>query len=123
MPDSALVFPVWHIGLTALIGAAVSFGLLLIRGKSSGAMPSREAAAVSLVVGLSIIAWRLAGNVAQLNDDPIPPFSPNDLLCPVITYVFLGVYAAFRPPADRARWERARALLNIVSLVVNVVTI
>jgi hypothetical protein len=77
------------------------------------------------VVGLSVLAWRLAGNVKELNDDPLPPFSPNDWLCPVITYVFLNVYAAFRTSLkkDRNRWEQVRALLTIVSLVVNVLAI
>ena len=123
MPDIPSVFPLWHITLTATIGFAASFVALWAWGKRSGSMLTRELAAVSLVVALSIIAWRLAGNVAQLNDDPVPPFSPNDLLCPLVTYVLLGVYAGFRPPADQSRWERARALLTIVSLLVNVITI
>ena len=123
MPDIPSVFPFWHIALTVAIGFVASSVVLLAWGKRSGPILTREVAAVSLVVALSIIAWRLAGNVAQLNDDPVPPFSPNDLLCPVVTYVFLGVYAGFRPPADRSRWERERALLTIVSLFVNVITI
>jgi len=123
MPDSSAVFPLWHITLTAAIGFAASFVVLLAWGKRSGITLTRERSAVSLVVALSIMAWRLAGNVAQLNDDPVPPFSPNDLLCPMVTYVLLGVYAGFRPPAERARWEKARALLTVVSLIVNVVTI
>jgi hypothetical protein len=75
------------------------------------------------VVGLSILAWRLSGNIPELNDDPIGALSPNDWLCPVVTYVFLGVYGAFRPPPDGVAWDRERALLTIVSLVVNVITI
>jgi hypothetical protein len=123
MSDSSAVFPLWHIALTSAIGFAASFVVLWVWGKRSGSVLTHEMAAVSLVVALSIIAWRLAGNVAQLNDDPVPPFSPNDLLCPVLTYVLLGVYAGFRPPADQSRWQRARALLTIVSLLVNVITI
>jgi hypothetical protein len=46
---------------------------------------------VALVAGLSILFWRLAGNVAQLNDDPFPPVRPNDVPCPVLTYVSLGL--------------------------------
>jgi hypothetical protein len=123
MPDSSAVFPLWHIALTAAIGFAASFVVLWAWGKRSGTMLTGEVAAVSLVVAFSILAWRLAGNVAQLNDDPVPLFSPNDLLCPIVSYVMLGVYAAFRRPADLAHWERARALLTIVSFVVNVVII
>ena len=49
--------------------------------------------------------------------------SPNDVLCPLVTYLFVGFYAAFRPPADPIRFEQARVLLTLVSFVVNVVTI
>jgi hypothetical protein len=31
-----------------------------------------------------------AGNTQALNDNPIPLVSPNDVLCPVLTYVVLG---------------------------------
>ena len=77
----------------------------------------------ALVAGASIFAWRLSGNIPQLNDDPIGALSPNDWLCPVVTYVFLGIYGALWPPANRSGWEPARALLTIVSFAVNVVTI
>jgi hypothetical protein len=123
MPDIPSVFPLWHISLTALIAFVASVVLLWIWGRRFAMTDVREAFWVALVVGLSVLAWRLAGNTPQLNDDPVPPFSPNDLLCPVVTYVLLGVYAAFRRPAEPAQWERARAWLTIVSFVVNVVII
>ena len=123
MPDGPSVFPLWHIALTAAIGFAASVVVLLVWRQSTGSMPNGEVAVVSLVVGLSILAWRLAGNVAPLNDDPVPLFSPNDLLCPIVSYVMLGIYAALRPPADARRWEQARVWLTIVSFVVNVVII
>jgi hypothetical protein len=78
---------------------------------------------ISATVGLSILLWREAGNTPALNDDPIPVVSPNDVLCPVLTYVALGLLAAFRPTLRREEWSRLRALLTLVSLVVNVVTI
>lgn len=78
---------------------------------------------IALIVGVSVFFWRLAGNVPQLNDDPIPPFSPNDVLCPIVSYVSLGGYAAFRPPAQAANWEKVRAWLTLISFVVNVVAI
>jgi hypothetical protein len=49
--------------------------------------------------------------------------SPNDVLCPLVTYLFIGFYAAFRRPTDTIRFEQARVLLTLVSFVVNVVTI
>jgi len=45
------------------------------------------------------------------------------VLCPLVTYLFTGFYAAFRRPVDSMRFEQARALLTLVSFVVNVVTI
>jgi hypothetical protein len=74
-------------------------------------------------VAFSILLWREAGNVQMLNDDPIPVASPNDVLCPVVTDVCLGMLNAFRSAASGAHWPRIRALLALVSLVVNVVTI
>ena len=59
----------------------------------------------------------------MLNDDPIPVVSPNDVLCPVVTYVCLGLLAAFRSSIEGPHWPRIRALLTLLSLAVNVVTI
>ena len=78
---------------------------------------------VAVVVGISVIVWRSAGNTGALNNDPIPPVSPNDVLCPLVTYLFIGFYAAFRPPLDAMRFEQVRVLLTLVSFIVNVVTI
>ena len=78
---------------------------------------------ISLTVGVSILLWREAGNTAALNDDPIPVVSPNDVLSPVLTYVCLGLLAAFRPSVRTSEWPRLRAVLTLVSLVVNIVTI
>ena len=119
MPIDTLVFPFWRITLTAGIALAASLILLLWRYKEFSA---REAVLISIVVGVSVLLWRMAGNVAQLNDDPIPPLSPNDVLCSVVTYVLLGSYGAFRD-SGMPRWEQARSLLTLVSFVVNVITI
>jgi hypothetical protein len=78
---------------------------------------------VAVVVGISVIVWRSAGNTGALNNDPIPPVSPNDVLCPLVTYLFVGFYATFRRPTDAVRFEQARVLLTLVSFVINVVTI
>jgi hypothetical protein len=119
MPIDTLVFPFWRITLTAGIAFAAGLILLLWRYKEFSA---REAILISIIVGVSVLLWRIAGNVAQLNDDPIPPLSPNDVLCPVVTYVLLGSYGAFRD-STAPRWGQARALLTLVSLIVNVITI
>lgn len=78
---------------------------------------------VAVVVGCSVLLWREAGNTGALNTDPIAGVSPNDVLCPLVTYLFIGFYAAFRRSADTIRFEQARVLLTLVSFVVNVVTI
>jgi hypothetical protein len=82
-----------------------------------------DAVLIALVVGVSILLWREAGNTPALNDDPIPVVSPNDVLCPIVTYVCLGVTAGFRSNMLGKHWARVRALLTLVSLVVNVATI
>jgi hypothetical protein len=78
---------------------------------------------ISATVGLSILLWREAGNTPSLNDDPIPVVSPDDVLSPMLTYICLGLLAAFRNSVRTEQWPRLRALLTLVSLVVNVVTI
>lgn len=120
MPVVPSVFPLWRIALTAAIAAVIGFAVLRWRFKE---VPIREAALTALVVGLSVLAWRLSANVPQLNDDPIPPLSPNDWLCPILTYVCLGLFAALHSPAAPARWQQARALLTTVAFVVNVLAI
>jgi hypothetical protein len=87
-----------------------------------------EAALVSLVVGLSVLAWRSFGNTAALNHDAVPGVSPSDALSPVVTSGCLGWYAAFRRPVNAERWNEerwhlARAVLAVVVFVVNIVVI
>ncbi len=72
---------------------------------------------VAVVVGILVIVWRSAGNTRALNNDPIPLVNPNDVLCPLVTYLFTALYAAFRRPADAMRFEQARVLLTLVSFV------
>ena len=119
------MFSPTQIVISAVVGAALSFVLLLIYGRWSkqAVLPLGDAVLVALVTGFSILFWRFAGNVAQLNDDPIPPVSPDDVLCPVFTYVCLGLYRGLRGKATDPQWERIRAALTILSFVVNVVTI
>lgn len=113
------MFSIQPIALTAAVAFIASIGTQMLIHKNE----IRENIIVALIVGSSVLAWRLAGNVAPLNDDPIPLLSPNDLLCPVITYLSLGLYAAFHRLPDLAQWARTRAWLTLVAFTVNVLFI
>ena len=125
LPAFPSVFPVWWVGLTAFAGVLASLAVLALWGRITHSKePTREhTVLLALVVGLSIFAWRLSGNIPELNDDPIGALSPNDWLCPAITYLFLSVYGAFTMPASAVSWVKVRGLLTITSFAVNVVTI
>jgi hypothetical protein len=125
LPQFPSVFPIWWVAGTALAGSLTSLLVLWLYGRRSkeAGLTGRQTVIAALVTGASIFAWRLSGNVPELNDDPIGALSPNDWLCPVVTYVVLGIYGALWPPANRTHWARVRALLTIVSFGVNVVTI
>ncbi len=116
------MFGIQQIGLSAVVGTIVSVFVLYLDARyvRRVAFHARSGVALSLLVGLSILLFRLAANVQHLNDDPIPLASPNDLLCPVVTYVFLSVYAGLR---EQPQFSRNRALLTLVSLAVNIITI
>ena len=125
LPSFPSVFPIWWVAGTAVAGTIASVLVLQLYGRWSktSTQTRTQSAVAALVVGASILAWRLSGNIPELNDDPIGALSPNDWLCPVVTYVFLGVYGGLWPRGDQTYWERQRALLTIVSFVVNVITI
>ena len=119
------MFSAAQILLSAVVGAVVSLVVLALYARwsrQSEGIVWREAVLQALVVGVSIVLWRAAGNTQSLNDDRIPLVSPNDVLCPVVTYCSLGLYAATRL-GNAPDWGRTRALLTVVSFVVNVVTI
>jgi hypothetical protein len=100
------VFPLWWIALTALTAAGVSTVVLL-----------------TIAVGVSVLAGRLSCNVPVLNEDPIAGFSPNDFICPMLTFVLLEVFVGFRPLERPTNWPFVRSLLVIASFAVNVLTI
>ncbi len=117
------VFPFWRIALDAGVAFLASFVLLLVLRRQLTIAAAPDAMMTAFVVGLSVLAWRSFANVAPLNNDPIPPVSPNDALSPIVTYVALGWYAAFRAPSNAAEWARERTLLAGLAFVVNVVVI
>jgi hypothetical protein len=123
MSTSTSVFPFAHIALTAAITAGAALLVLVALRARFKTLPLVDCLLVAVVAGISVLVWRSAGNTGALNNDPIPPVSPNDVLCPLVTYLFIGFYAAFRRPTDAIRFEQARVLLTLVSFLVNVVTI
>ncbi len=123
MSTSTSVFPFAHIALTAAITAGAALLVLVALRARFKTLPLVDCLLVAVVAGISVLVWRSAGNTGALNNDPIPPVSPNDVLCPLVTYLFIGFYAAFRRPADAIRFEQVRVLLTLVSFLVNVVTI
>jgi len=119
------MFSLTQILVSTLVGSIASLVVLWLYSRSTkdAALRPVDAVLAAIVVGISILLWREAGNTPALNDDPIPVVSPNDVLCPVVTYVCLGILAGFRSSIVGAPWPRIRAVLTLVSLVVNVVTI
>ena len=123
MTGSPSVFPLAHIAFTAAIMTVVALLALVVVRPRLKAFSLLDCLLVALVAGLSVLVWRSAGNTGALNDDPLPGVSPNDVLCPLVTYICIGMYAAVRRPVNASRFEQVRVLLVLISLVVNVVTI
>jgi hypothetical protein len=124
MDSGALVaagtFSTGHIALTAAITGILALAVAAWR------LPRRawwDLVAVGALAAGSVFLWRISANMPQLNSDGLPGFSAADWLAPVMTYLFLTVYADLRPPADPRRYRQTRALVVLASLVVNVVTI
>jgi hypothetical protein len=82
-----------------------------------------DTAVMGVLAAASVFLWRVSANMPQLNSDGLAGFSACDWLAPVITWLFLGLYAQARPPADPRRYGQATALATIASLAVNVITI
>jgi hypothetical protein len=118
------MFSIQQVVISALVGGVAAYVTVwLYARRTKEEVTTVDALLLAGTVAFSILLWREAGNVQALNDDPIPVVSPNDVLCPVVTYVCLGMVNAFRSTASEHHWPRIRALLTLVSLVVNVVTI
>jgi hypothetical protein len=117
---SDLVFSHAHILLTATVTAVFAFAAAMWQ---LGRLAWIDVAGIAVASGASVFLWRVSANMPQLNADGLPGFSANDWLAPVLTYLFVSVYAAVRRPADPGRFARARALAVLASLAVNVITI
>ena len=72
MAMSPSVFPCAHIALTAAITAGVALLLLVVLRLRFTKLSLVDGLLVAVVVGLSVLVWRSAGNTGALNNDPIP---------------------------------------------------
>jgi hypothetical protein len=117
------MFSLSQIALTAGIVAVVSLLPLFGARQFFKIRSLTEIILIALVAGFSVLVFRASANTTVLNADPVPAISPNDVLCPVMTYVFLGIYGAFRYRGYNVGFERARAVLTLVSFAVNVIAI
>jgi hypothetical protein len=117
------VFPLWWIALTALTAAGGSAVVLLVAHLRFRAVTALEIVLLTVTVGVTVFAGRLSCNVAVLNEDPLAGFSPNDFLCPMLTFVTLELVVGLLPLRDARAWFRVRAWLVLVSFAVNVLTI
>ncbi|MEK2479108.1 MULTISPECIES: hypothetical protein [Streptomyces] len=109
-----------HIALTAAVTGALALAVAAWRLPRT-AWP--DMAAVAVLSAASVYLWRTSANMTQLNTDGLPGFSANDWAAPVLTYVFLSLYADVRPSAEPRRYAQTRALATLASLAVNVITI
>lgn len=117
------MIPILDIIIAAGTTAVATLLCLGIAQRFFHVQPLAEILVFALLAGLSVLAWRLSANTPLLNEDPIPLISPNDMLCPLFTYLFLQLYAAVRPPKLPVRYTQICALLTLLSFVINVITI
>jgi hypothetical protein len=114
------VFSNAHILLTAGITAVLTLGAAVWR---LGRKDWLDLGGFALTGGASVFLFRASANMPQLNADGISGFSANDWLAPAMTFVFLSLFAAVRPPSDARRFTEFRALATVASLAVNVISI
>lgn len=117
---TAGTFTAGHIALTTAITGVLALAAAAWRLPRGAWL---DMVAVGVLTAGSVFLWRISANMPQLNSDGLPGFSANDWLAPVLTYLFLTVYADLRPPPDPRRYGQTRALAVLASLVINVVTI
>jgi hypothetical protein len=114
------IFSSARIALTAVVTGALALAVAAWRLPRT-AWP--DMTAVAVLSTASVYLWRASANMPQLNADGLPGFSANDWAAPVLTYVFLSLYADLRPLAEPRRYAQTRALATLASLAVNVITI
>jgi hypothetical protein len=115
-----MIFSVGHIVLTAAITSALALLVALWRLPLT-AWP--DILAITVLSGAAVMLWRLSANMPALNDDGLPGFSANDWAAPVLTFVFVSLFADLQAPTDPDRYRQTRALATLAALAVNVITI
>ena len=115
-----MIFSTAHILLTAAITGLIAFAAGYWRLTRAA---WTDALAIAALSTAAVLLWRLSANMPQLNDDGLPGFSANDWAAPILTFVFLSVYADLRTPPDPRRYHQARAVVTLAALAVNVITI
>lgn len=117
-PLTPSTFSGQHILLTAAIAAALALVAALalrVRGVDLVAVTALTFAANWLL--------RRAANMPQLNNDGLAPFSANDVLSPLVTWVAIGIYTDIRAATTSPPLRRARAAAALLAFAVNVITI
>ena len=86
------MFSLTQVAISTIVGVILSYLVVALYARwTKTRLSIGDTLLVAVTVGISILLWREAGNTATLNGDPIPLVSPNDVLCPVLTYVCLGL--------------------------------
>ena len=119
---AATGFSTIHIATTAgITGVLTLVASFLVLGRSRPAV--LDSVVIAVLAAVAVFLWRKSANMPQLNNDGLPPFSANDWLAPMLTYVVLSMYASVRRPTIHRRFALAQALAVLAAFVVNVVTI
>jgi hypothetical protein len=112
MATSPSVFPFAHIALTAAITAGLAFLMLVALRARFKTLPLVVGLLVAVVVGISVIVWRSAGNTGALNTDPIPKVASQRRAVPVgdvsVHRLLHRLSASYRCRALRAGTGAAR---------------
>lgn len=115
------VFTSPHIALTAIITGVIAAAIAA--WKLAGPRRIVDIIAMAVIATAAVYLWRRSADLPQLNSDGLAGYSANDWLAPVIVFVTLAIYKDLRNPPDNRTYNQARALITIVALAVNVITI
>ena len=125
MPPLSLAvtgFSTIHIAATAgTTGVIALVAAVLVLGRSRSALT--ESVVIAALATAAVFLWRTSANMPHLHDDGLAPFSANDWLAPVLTYVVLSIYASLRHTSPDRRFALAIALATVTAFAVNVITI
>jgi hypothetical protein len=115
-----MIFGMVHIAVTAVVTGVLACAV----GRWRLPRPVwRQALVVAVLAGAAVFLWRISANKPQLNEDGLPGFSANDWAAPMLTCLVLAGYGDLRPSTDVVRYRRVRAIVAVLALAVNVITI